>query len=40
MPAEPAWILLPMVATVDEVAAAREALARAADAVGAGWASR
>ena len=32
VPAEPAWILLPMVATVDEVAAAREALARAIDA--------
>jgi phosphoenolpyruvate-protein phosphotransferase len=31
-PDEPAWILLPMVATVEEVAAAREALARANDA--------
>jgi len=31
-PDEAAWILLPMVATVDEVAAAREALARANDA--------
>jgi phosphoenolpyruvate-protein phosphotransferase len=31
-PAEPLWVMLPMVASVDEVAAARDALARAADA--------
>jgi multiphosphoryl transfer protein len=38
-PGEPLWVMLPMVATLDEVAAARDALARAAAASGAAGAN-